>query len=175
MSAARAATANVLGALALAIADQLDASSGARGGDSPASALSALHQFLDKPSVTRLRDVLGLTHSGTVRLLERLAGAGLVTRGSGPDGRTRAVQLTARGRRAAQTAADRRAAYLDAVLDGLTPSEQQTLHELLARLMSQVVNLKDGGPWICRRCDVRACGRPDGNCPAATAATLKYA
>ena len=175
MSVPRAATANVLGALALAIADQLDATvSPASGGDSATAALSALDQFLEKPNVTRMRDVLGLTHSGTVRLLERLAAAGLVTRGSGPDKRTRSVQLTTRGRRAARSAADQRAAYLEAVLDGLTPSETQTLHDLLSTLMSQVVNIKDGGAWICRRCNLRACGRPEGQCPAAIAAAHKY-
>lgn len=175
MSAPRAATANVLGALALVITDQLDAAtSPAGGGGSATAALSALDQFLDKPSVTRLRDVLGLTHSGTVRLLERLDTAGLITRGAGPDGRTRSIRLTPRGRRSARSAAEQRAAYLDAVLDGLTASELQTLHDLLARLMTQAVNLKDSGAWICRRCDLRACSRPEGHCPAATAAAHKY-
>jgi hypothetical protein len=27
-----------------------------------------------------------------------------------------------------------------------------------------------GGPWICRLCDVNACGRAAGHCPAANAA-----
>ena len=175
MSAPRAATANVLGALALVITDQLDATTSPAGaGGSATAALSALDQFLDKPSVTRLRDVLGLTHSGTVRLLERLDVAGLITRGAGPDGRTRSIRLTARGRRSARSSAEQRAAYLNAVLDGLTPSEMQTLHGLLARMMSEAVSIKEGGAWICRRCDLRACGRSDGNCPAATAATHKY-
>lgn len=175
MSASRAATANVLSALALVITDQLDAAAlPAGGGGSATAALSALDQFLDKSSVSSLRDVLGLTHSGTVRLLERLDVAGLVTRGNGPDGRTRSVRLTSRGRRSARRAAEQRAAFLDAVLDGLTPTEVQTLHGLLARLMTEVVNLKEGGAWICRRCDLHACGRSEGHCPAATAAAHKY-
>ena len=40
-------------------------------------ALSALHHFLDAPSVDLLRQVLGLTSSGPVRLLDRLHAAGL--------------------------------------------------------------------------------------------------
>jgi DNA-binding MarR family transcriptional regulator len=175
VSASRAATANVLGALALVITDQLDAAtSPAGGGGSAAAALSALDQFLDKPSVTRLRDVLGLTHSGTVRLLERLDVAGLIARGAGPDGRTRSVRLTSRGRHTARSAARHRAVYLDAVLGALTATEVQALHGLLARMMTEAVNLKDGGAWICRRCDLGACGRSAGNCPAATAAVDKY-
>jgi DNA-binding MarR family transcriptional regulator len=175
VSASRAATANVLGALALAIADQLAPTGPPAGSaDSAAAALSALDEFLDEPSVTVLCDVLGLSHSGTVRLLERLSAADLVTRGPGPDGRTRSVHLTAAGRRAARNAADKRAAYLDGMLEGLTPNERQTLHGLLAKLMSQAVDMKAGGAWICRRCNLRACGRPQGNCPAAIAAAHKY-
>jgi DNA-binding MarR family transcriptional regulator len=173
VSATRAAAANVLGALALAIADQLDTGTSPAGG-SEAAALSALDQFPDTPSVSRIRDVLGLTHSGTVRLLERVAVAGLITREPGPDKRTRSVRLTARGRRVARSTAAQRAAYLDAVLNGLTPAQVRTLNHLLAKLMSEVVDLKEGGPWICRRCDLSACGRSEGDCPAAAAADRKY-
>lgn len=175
MSAERAATANVLGALALAVADQLPADPVPAGRtDSAAAALSALDQFLDRPTVDRLRQVLGLTHSGAVRLVDRLTAAGLVERGSGADGRSRAVRLTAAGRRAARRVAGRRAAYLDALLAGLSAEETRTLHELLGRVLAQVVRHKDGGPWICRRCDLQACGRPAGHCPAANAAAAKY-
>jgi DNA-binding MarR family transcriptional regulator len=175
VKAQRGATANVLGALALAIATQLNESGAATGrSDSDLAALSALDQFLNGTSVNRLRDVLGLTHSGTVRLLERLVTAGLVTRGPGVNGRTRAVTLTARGRRAARRAADQRAGYLDTVLGDLAPHELAQLHVLLERLTNHVVQIKDGGPWICRRCDLQACGRNEGRCPVATAAAHKY-
>ena len=172
----RAATANVLGALALAVADQLPVDAIPPGGraDSAAAALSALDQFLDRPTVDQLRRVLGLTHSGAVRLLDRLATAGLVERGSGPDGRSRSVRLTAAGRRAARRVAERRAGYLDALLAGLSADETHTLHDLLGRVMARVVEHKDGGAWICRRCDLRACGRAAGDCPAANAAAEKY-
>ncbi|MDQ6874727.1 MAG: MarR family winged helix-turn-helix transcriptional regulator [Actinomycetota bacterium] len=175
MNPQRAATANILGALALAVAGQLDTtevSAGHAGSDT--AALSALDQFLDRPNVSRLCSVLGLSHSGTVRLLDRLGALGLVTRRSGVDGRTRAVTLTPQGRRAARRAAQSRAAYLDALLNDLSLSEIRTLHGLLARLMSQVVTSKYGGAWICRRCDLRACGRDEGTCPAANAAAIKY-
>ena len=89
-------TGNVLGALALAVADRTaDAVGGAAGQSaSAATALSALHHFLDDPSVDRLRQVLGLTASGTVRLIDRLEQANLVTRGPGTDGRSVSVRLT---------------------------------------------------------------------------------
>jgi len=101
MSLDRAA--NLLGALSLVIADQAaDAVTEAAGrSESAAAALSALLHFLDRPSVDRLCQVLGLTSSGAVRLLDRLEESGYVTRGPGADGRTASVALTEAGRLAA--------------------------------------------------------------------------
>ena len=73
-------TGNLLGALSLALADRTaDSVSGAAARSiSGAAALSALLHFLDRPSVDLLRQVLGLTSSGTVRLVDRLEREGLV-------------------------------------------------------------------------------------------------
>lgn len=168
---------NVLGALALVVADRTTQSTAAVAGHSAsaAAALSALHQFLDHPTLDRLRRVLGLTHSGAVRLVDRLADAGLVTRGSGDDGRSRSVALTPAGERAAEQIAAARAEVLTGALDGLSPEERQTLGALLGRVMANVVDAKDGGAWICRLCDLAACERAAGRCPAATAAAARYA
>ncbi len=168
--------ANVLGALALVITDRTTAAiAGASGlSASAAAAVSALHQFLDRPTLDHLRRVLGLTPSGAVRLVDRLAEAGLVSRGPGPDGRSRAVLLTGRGREAAERIAAARAALLNDLVAGLSPAERETLHALLGRLMSASVRAKEGGGWICRMCDLSGCGRPDGRCPAANAAAEKY-
>lgn len=95
--------ANLLGALALAVTDRTSAAVVAACGQSPAAAaaLSALHHFLDRPRIDLLGQVLGLTPSGAVRLVDRLAEAGYVTRTPGGDRRSRVVSLTAKGRRAA--------------------------------------------------------------------------
>jgi len=169
-------TANVLGALALALNDRATAAAAAASGQSAsaAAALSALLHFLDRPTLDQLRKVLGLTPSGAVRLVDRLTDAGLVTRGPGGDGRSRSVQLTERGRATAQRVAKARMDVLDDTLAGLSPAERSTLHGLLDRAMARVVQAKDGGAWICRLCDLEACGRPEGRCPAANAAALKY-
>jgi DNA-binding MarR family transcriptional regulator len=81
-------SANLFGAMSLVVADQTsDAVAEAAGrSQSAAAALSALLHFLDRPSVDLLRQVLGLTSSGTVRLLDRLAESGYIERGPGPDG-----------------------------------------------------------------------------------------
>ena len=176
MSADRAATANVLGAVALAVADQIPATPTPAGGrsDSAAAALSALYHFPGHPTVDQLCQVLGLTHSGAVRLVDRLAGAGLVERAPGTDRRSRSVRLTAAGRRAAHRLSDRRIGYLTFLLAGFSPAETSALHDLLGRVMGQVVQHKRGGAWICRMCHLQACGRAAGNCPAANAAAVKY-
>lgn len=168
--------ANVLGALSLVITDLTAQAVAAAAGQSvsAAAALSALHQFLDRPTLDRLRRVLGLTPSGAVRLVDRLAEAGLVERGPGGDGRSRSVVLTEAGRRAAERIATARAELLAGVLADLSSTDRQDLHTLLSRIMSNVVRVKEGGAWTCRLCDLAACGRPAGQCPAATAAAAKY-
>ena len=169
--------ANLLGALALVITDQTAHEVAAAAGQSAsaAAALSALHHFLDHPTLDQLHKVLGLTPSGAVRLVDRLAAAGLVRRGTGDDGRSRSVVLTEPGKRVAQQVTAARATLLTSALDELSPAERETLHSLMSRIMASIVRSKEGGAWICRLCDVKACGRASGHCPAANAAAAKYA
>ena len=161
--------ANVLGALALAITDRAEQAVAGRSGLAPsaAAALSALYHFLDRPTVERLRQVLGLTHSGVVRLVDRLAGAGLVAREPGADGRSRSVVLTVAGRAVAAALSAARAASVTALLDGFDDADRAALHALISRLMANLVRDKDGGAWVCRMCDLAACRRAEGECPAA--------
>ena len=64
--------ANIFGALTLAVADDLRDATETATGQAAAwpSALVALHEFLDRPTVDELRRVVGLTHSGAVRLID---------------------------------------------------------------------------------------------------------
>jgi DNA-binding MarR family transcriptional regulator len=174
---APAALANVLGALALVVTDEMVArvTEGAAGSVSDAAALSALSEFLDGATIDRVHRVLGLTPSGAVRLVDRLVESGLATRGAGPDGRSRAVLLTPAGRDHAARVNGARAAYLTSLLTGLAPGEVDELHRLLGRVLANVVDAKDGGAWTCRLCDLTACGRDQGRCPTANAAREKYA
>ena len=67
-----------------------------------------------------------------------------------------------------------RAGVLEPLLAGMSAAEVESLQRLTDRLMANLVAAKDGGAWICRLCDLEACGRPDGECPAANAARQKY-
>lgn len=167
------AAANVLGALALVVTDELARSVVTAAGvpaTTDAAALAALEQFLDGATLDRVHQVLGVTPSGAVRLVDRMERAGLVARGPGPDGRSRAVRLTNAGRARARAVRDARAAYLGSLVEGLSADEVAELRRLMAHVMGNVVRAKDGGAWTCRLCDLDACRRPQGECPALSAA-----
>ena len=164
-----ARAANIVGALALVLTDRMTEAAQAAAGSSVsgAVALSALEQILREPRIDVLRQVLGLTHSGAVRLVDRLEQAGLAERGPGQDGRSTTVLLTAPGRRAAAAVTEARAAALGDALAALDAAEQRQLAELAGRVL---VGLKRGAGatrWTCRLCDTTACGRAAGRCPVA--------
>jgi MarR family transcriptional repressor of emrRAB len=171
-------TANVLGALSLAVVDRIHGAVADEGvdGETSAAALSALHHFLDAPTIGRLRGVIGRTSPATVRMVDRLQKGGYARRRAGDDARASHVALTAKGRRLATRVSSARQATLEAALADLTPAERRRLAGLLGRVMENVVQTKlaqpldEGTGWTCRLCDPRACGREHGACPAATAA-----
>jgi DNA-binding MarR family transcriptional regulator len=168
--------ANVFGALALVVADQTaDAVAEAAGRSASAgAALSALLHFLDGPSVDRLRQVLGLTSSGTVRLLDRLAESGYIERCPGADGRSTAVALTERGRLAARRVSGARAAVLETALAVLTPAEREAFEHLAGKVLVGRMRGPGAVRWICRLCDVGVCRGAPGGCPVGNAARARY-
>jgi DNA-binding MarR family transcriptional regulator len=171
-------TGNLLGALSLSVANRTaDAVGDAAGGQSEtaAIALSALHQFLDDPPVDLLRRVLGLTPSGTVRLVDRLQDAGYVERRPGNDGRSVSLRLTASGRRAAKRVADARAEVLQSALSVLDPDEREAFDEMASRVLVGLIRGPGAVRWMCRLCDMKACGREAGRCPVANTARERYA
>lgn len=159
--------ANVLGALALALTDRMsEAVAGAAGHSlTAAAALSALAHIVDGPTVERLSQVLGLTHSGTVRLVDRLEADGHVRRARGPDGRSVAVSLTEEGRRAAASLTDARLGLLAAALEPLSDDERALFGTLVGRILVGMMREPGATRWTCRLCDTGACGRYTGGCP----------
>jgi DNA-binding MarR family transcriptional regulator len=174
MSIDRAA--NMFGALCLVVADQAsDAVAEAAGrSQSGAAALSALLHFLDSPSVDLLRQVLGLTSSGTVRLLDRLAESGYVERGPGADGRSASVTLTAGGRLAAQRVSAARAEVMQGALAVLSVAERETFEQLAGKVLVAMMRGPGATRWICRLCDIGACRGAAGGCPLGNAARERY-
>lgn len=168
---------NALGALSLVVADRMNTAVEAIAtlGPSAPAALAALHEFLDGETVTQLSSVLGLTHSGTVRLVDRLAAEGLVERDRAQDGRAVSVVLTRTGRRTAARILQAREKSLMSALSALSPGEVDNLAAALDTMLTTVtlaraeersVRTNDRPePWLCRLCDFAACGRSEGNCP----------
>jgi DNA-binding MarR family transcriptional regulator len=168
--------ANLLGALALAVSDRVAEAVADRSGrsESAAAALSALDQFLGHPSIDQLAQVLGLSQSGTVRLVDRLEGEGLAQRGPGEDGRITTVTLTPAGRREARRLEADRLDVLDAALEPLTIGERRTLAALVGRILVGMMREPGATRWMCRLCDLSACGRPAGHCPLEREARVRY-
>jgi DNA-binding MarR family transcriptional regulator len=174
--------ANLLGSLSLALSDRIsDAISGAAetsdrpGSDTAAEALSALHHFLDEPSIDGLRSVLGLTSSGTVRLVDRLERAGYVQRRPGEDGRTTTVRLTGRGQIVARRVSEAREAVLADALGALSREQRDALETLTGTLLVGLMRGPGAIRWNCRLCNTGVCGVRTRECPVTRAAYARYA
>jgi DNA-binding MarR family transcriptional regulator len=165
-------TANLLGALALTLADRADAAvrDGAGVARSDAAALVTLRNYAEGEPLDLLRKALALSHPGVVRLADRLQARGLVERRrSDRDGRAVALQLTAAGRRAADEALAARAGALDEALSALDAGERRALEGMLERMLGVETTDAVASLVICRMCDPDVCGHP-GRCPVTQAA-----
>jgi DNA-binding MarR family transcriptional regulator len=159
-------TGNLLGALALVVSDRMTEAMAAEVGQahSAAAALSWLHHFHQQPTVDLLRRVLGLTSSGTVRLLDGLVAAGYVERGRGTDGRATLISLTPAGRAAAANLAAARGRVLEQTLGALSAAERRTLENLHSKLLIGLIRDPSAVRWGCRLCDTGVCWAGPG-CP----------
>ena len=165
MNAAQTRTANLLGALALRLVDEMigaitDVS---ELGDSASTALVALARKRKRP-IEYLRRVLGLSHPATVRLVDRLCEAGLVIRHSGPDGRTVTPVLTPAGLKGARAVARARAAVLESMLKGLDQASCAQVTRVLESILEAAPKDQQDAVNLCRLCDLSVCNR-GARCP----------
>ena len=152
---------NLLGAFALAAGNELRRVT-ERAASHTASGPSALTALATWPglSLDGLRKTLGISQPGVVRLVDRLAADGLVSRNPGPDGRTRALHLTERGRQVAQEVLEAREAAMTALCARLEPAEVEQLTTLLERMLEGLPGDRDEAHFLCRLCDHGACADP---------------
>lgn len=151
-------TTNLLGALALGLTDRI--SSGTkeildRSGETAAAII--VIGYVPGLSVQILRQVLDLSHPGTVRLVDRLAEDGLVERREAEDGRAVALHLTRRGGNLRKRLMRRRLDTLEAALEGVTSDERRALGNLIAKVLTNLPETEMGKHRICRLCDVQTC------------------
>ena len=161
-------TANLLGALSLMAADHVREATGAE--PTFSAALVSLQTMADGGSIDELRRVLGLSHSGGVRVVKALSWAGHVDLRRDPDdGRAVQVHLTESRRAEATRIRATRLEALDALLDGLAPDERARLDTLLAGALAAATGDTDDARHICRLCDPDVCGHA-ARCPVTRAA-----
>lgn len=157
-------TLNLLGALALSITDALNSVVEVKagyGGEAPAALVTlGVDPGL---SINALRQVLNLSHPGTVRLIDRLESQGLVERRSGSDGRTLALFLTEAGRDRRNAILAERRHPLQLALSALTQSDRQHLTILLEKMLTAMTTSEQRNFTICRLCEEEVC--PADRCP----------
>ncbi len=150
---------NRLGALSVALADELtgaaEANAPERGVAAAALVLAAHEPGL---SIERLRRAVGLSHPGAVRLVDRLVAHGLIARGPAEDDR-RAVGLglTASGTSVVNEILHARGEALDRVMDALNADERTTLGQLLEKMLRVLLRDLDHAYAICRLCEWEQC------------------
>jgi DNA-binding MarR family transcriptional regulator len=147
-------TLDLLGAAALAVSGAVWDALGLEQSDA-----AALNVILAEPglSIRGLSQVLGLSHSATVRVADRLQGQGLITRDVAGPGRTLAVNITDRGRRQALDAVARRAEVLQRAASGLTAAQRQSLNDLLQKVVLNLAGDQGAIDRACRLCDQKRC------------------
>ena len=153
-----ARTTNLLGALALGLADAVVAVARREvqeGGPSGAALCAIAHE--PGLSIERLRRALALSHPGAVRLIDRLAAEGMIERRPARDRRAVALHLTTPGaQRVRKIMAERRRA-LAAAVAALSPRERRVLAPLLAKMLRALPQTDAHALAICRFCEGDAC------------------
>ena len=152
-------TANLLGVLALAVTDRTNAALGTALG-AGGNAAAALLSVGARPglSIDQLARVLGLSHSATVRLVDRLENRGWARRTRvGEDGRTASVTLSRSGNTTFRRLLDVRHDALKRATAGLSRRERAALRTLLAKMLASLPGDRHEARHMCRLCEHSVC------------------
>lgn len=136
-----------------------------------ASAPAALVTIAHHPglSVELLSAAVGITNSGGVRLIDRLAADGLVRREK-LSARSLRLHLTSRGARAVQRIDAARIAAAADLLAPLSAAQCRQLEAMLDSILAARTHGEDDLRRICRLCSFEACESGGRICPVADAA-----
>jgi DNA-binding MarR family transcriptional regulator len=152
---------NLFGALGIRVSDVLRGLT--QDSDAADSDMAALCSVLAHPDETIdvLARALQLTHSGAVRLTDRLEDAGLLRRIA--QGRTVRLRLSAKGESAARAWLEQRHKALANLLKSLSRDERRQLGVLLTKVLDGNPINRDQARQICRNCDESCCAA--SGCP----------
>ncbi|MEM8800168.1 MAG: MarR family transcriptional regulator [Pseudomonadota bacterium] len=109
------------------------------------------------PTNDALRRILGRSHPGTVRLVDRLVADGLVERRPGADKRSIALFLTDKGHANRVALLEGRLAAIRPLLDPLSHSERDALNNILHKMLSAIPESDEERCRLCRLCDETVC------------------
>jgi len=160
----RLRTANLLAALAGEVTARATAAlkSHPNQTDSAFAALNIM-SFWEGITNAQLARALELSHTATVRLVDKLEAQGYVEAREGDDKRATHLHLTASGRKAVQPALVARCAAVKDYLGALSPAEEKQFTRLLEKIMRPLGTDAYGVSHFCRLCDFAAC--PADQCP----------
>jgi DNA-binding MarR family transcriptional regulator len=160
-------TENIVGALVLALSDSL-LQGVAKAAPEPGQAAAAIALLRHEPGmpIERMRRALGLSHPGTVRLVDRLVGDGLVERRpSLRDKRAVALHLTKAGETTCAAILTNRSDRVADALGKLKPADRDAFGRIAEQLLSSLIQDEEDAYSVCRLCDATACVR----CPVSHA------
>jgi MarR family transcriptional repressor of emrRAB len=155
-------TANILGALSVLIQDRVESAWQSDLDLSPMAA-AALVQIDNEPgsSIEQVAGRIGLTHSATVRVIDKLAERGLVEKDRArQDARAQSLKLSKAGKRTAQELHAARNRVTDDLLAGLDPAQRKALETAVSAILHRSVDPGREADVTCRVCDDRRCS-PD--------------
>ncbi len=160
----RLRTANLLAAFAGDVTERVEAvlKSHPNQTDSAAAALNIMG-FWEGVTNAQLARALKLSHSATVRLVDKLEAQGFVEARPGEDKRATHLHVTQAGRDAVLPALVARCAAVESYLGALTAAEQEQLTGLLEKLMRPLGQDAYGVSHFCRLCEFAVC--PGDQCP----------
>jgi DNA-binding MarR family transcriptional regulator len=160
---------NVLSAWIMESHDDLRAAADRTGvGFRELSALTLLAGH-ENCSLEWLRPRVGLTQSGTVRLMDRLEALGLAVRGPA-SARTSRLSITPRGLEVLRAWHRERAAVFAHAIGGLREDQREQLAALLATALRNRHRTRPQADTACRTCNWPTCGT---DCPVDHSAGAK--
>jgi DNA-binding MarR family transcriptional regulator len=159
-------TANLLGAFVTGLNGQLSRileEQSEVSGEIPAALVAIAYN--EGRTVDYLRRTLTLSHSWTVRVVEKLEKDGLVEKRPGCDKRAVALFLTSQGKKMVKGIVRARRRYFDEILAVLPTKEHKHFTSMLERMLAFVTTDFYVGEAICKLCEVDVC--PQNHCPVA--------
>jgi MarR family transcriptional regulator, negative regulator of the multidrug operon emrRAB len=159
---------NLLGATASAVMERVGASIEVTGlGSREAALLNAIGQHRGQ-RIADIRLVLGLSHPGAVRAVDRLVEAELVQRLAGTDGRSVGLDLTDAGEVMWHKTRAATWSILTQAMTVVASDERVVLERVLENVLGVLTVNPAQAEFICRLCDESRC--PQDRCPVTQAA-----